>query len=313
MSRLTLLAAGMAVLGIARAAEPGATNSTGFELAVVDMQGNRKVLGTLPSAIAPRVSPDGRRVAYEQSDPPAGPGEPALTRIYVASLDKPDSRRALQVTVLARRNVYPVWSPESDYVAFVATGNGSSGLFWQRADGWIQPLYLVDGAAPEAMYDGGKLTGGLLTFLTLTGEKDYGISLLDVDTRQVTRLVDVPGSAQYSGAISPDGHWLAYTSDETGRAEVWLESLPENGRHVQLTKNGGGHPEWSPDGKNLYFDQGGQIFRMDVSADSAGPRTGDAVALPIKGFQQTELRRQYDLTPDGKGFLMLFPVGGSGG
>jgi Tol biopolymer transport system component len=302
MKRLILLAAGMALIGIAQAGAP--PPAPGFELALVDMQGQKKVLGLLPGTVfAPRVSPDGKRVAFEQLDPPAGPGEPELQRLYVAELDKVDNRKAMQVTITARRNTAPVWSPDGDWLAFLATGNGADALYYQRSDGGIQPKFLVDGRAVEGWYDDGKLV-----FITLTGNRDYGISMLDMNTRKVTRLIDYPGTEQHSSRISPDGKWIAYASNETGRQEVWLEPLPQTGKRVQLTRQGGRHPQWSPDGRQIYFDdQGGRLYRMDVTL-GAEPRAGEPVVLPITGFQQGDLRRQYDLMPDGKAFVMLFPV-----
>ncbi len=97
-----------------------------------------------------------------------------------------------------------------------------------------QPEYMGDGRSPEGVDKNGRVT-----YLTLKGDKDYGISQLDPGTRMALRLVDQPGSAQYSSAISPDGRWIGYASDETGRPEVWLEPLPNTGKRVQLTKNGG--------------------------------------------------------------------------
>ena len=304
MNRFRLLVAGMGLSFIAHAAEPAPNpNPAGFELALIDMQGQKKVLGTLPGSVfAPRVSPDGTRVAFELADDSL-PKQPDNRRLYVAELDKLDKRRPLQVTVTTTRNLAPVWSDESDGIAFLASGNASDALFWQRADGSIQPLYLVDGRAPEGWYK-----GGLLTFITRTGEKDYGISMLDLTTRKVTRLADQPGSAQHSARISPDGKWLAYASDETGRQEVWLEPLPQTGKRSQLTKQGGRHPLWSPDGKTLYFDQDGRMYSMSITVTDGTPLTGAPAELPITGFQQGDLRRQYDLTPDGKAFVMLFPV-----
>jgi eukaryotic-like serine/threonine-protein kinase len=300
MNRFKMLVAGMAFLGAVHAAEP---NPTAFEMTLVDMQGQKKVLGTVPGSVfSPRVSPEGRRVAFEQLDPPAGPGEPELLRLYVGELTALDKRRPMQETVSARRNLAPIWSPDGDWLAFLASGNGPDALYYQRSDGGIQPKYLIDGRAVEGWYDGGKLA-----FITLTGNRDYGISLLDTKTKQVTRLVDQPGTEQHSSRISPDGRWLAYASNETGRQEVWLEPLPQTGKRYQLTKQGGRHPLWSPDGKKLYFDQDGRMFRLDLSF-AAEPGAGEPVALPITGFQQGDLRRQYDLMPDGSGFVMLFPV-----
>lgn len=300
MNRLKLLAAGIAFIGIAQGAQP---ETTGFELALVDMQGQKKVLGTVPAtAIAPRVSPDGTRVAFEQKDPPAGPGEPELTKIYVAPLADLEKRKGMQVTVIARQNIGAVWSPEGDRIAFLATGNGADAIFFQRSDGGLQPIYLVDGRAVEGWHD------GKIIFLTRKGDSDYGISAFDLQAKKATPLVDLPGSRQESASVSPDGKWIAYASDETGRQEVWVEPLPQTGRRFQLTKQGGRHPQWSPEGTRIYFDDAnGRLFRMDVTLGTEA-RAGEPVALPITGFQQGPLRRQYDLTPDGKGFVMLFPV-----
>jgi len=299
MIRVSWLAAGMALVGIAQSAEPP---RPGFELALVDMQGQKKVLGSLPASVfAPRVSPDGSRVAFELAED-GGPAQ--NSRLYVAELDKLDKRRPLQLTVTTARNMAPVWSADSDWVAFLATGNSQDAIYWERSDGSAQPIYLVDGRAPE-----GLSKEGVLTFITRTGDHDYGISQLDTRTRKLSRLIDLPGSAQHSSRISPDGRWIAYSSDETGRQEIWLEPLPTTGKRFQLTRQGGRHPLWSPNGQTLYFDQDGKMFRMDLILGVETPNAANPVALPISGFQQGDLRRQFDLTPDGKAFLMLFPAG----
>jgi len=304
MNRFRLLVAGMALPVIAQAAAPAPkADLPAFELTLIDMQGQKKVLGTLPGSVfAPRISPDGTRVAFELADDTL-PNQPDNRRLYVAELDKLDKRRPLMVTVTTTRNLAPVWSADSEWIAFLATGNGADSIYWQRSDGSVQPSYLVDGRAPEGLYK-----GGLMTFITRTGEKDYGISMLDIGTRKVTRLVDQPGSAQHSARISPDGKWLAYASDETGRQEVWLEPLPQTGKRYQMTTQGGRHPVWSPDGKTLYFDQNGNMFRMEMSLAGGPKASGPTVALPIAGFQQGDLRRQFDITTDGKAFLVLFPL-----
>ena len=304
--RLAACFVGIAGITVGHAAEQRSNN---VQLVLVDMQGQKTVLGDLPdSVVAPRISPDGKQVAFELTDPPASATAASSSTVYVADLDKLDKRRALPQTIIEPRDFSPVWSPDELWIVFQGSGNGSDDLFQARviANSTEQPLYIGDGRSPQSIDRNGRVT-----FLTLKGDKDYGISQLDPGVRKVTRLVDQPGSAQYSSAISPDGRWIAYASDESGRPEVWLEPLPITGKRVQLTKNGGSHPEWSPDGAKMYFDQDDQMFQMDI-ATSGEPRVGDPVALPIKGFRQGELRRQYDLTPDGKGFVMLFPEGAAG-
>jgi Tol biopolymer transport system component len=302
--RLAACFVGIAGMTVGHAAE-----SSNVQLVRVDMQGQKTVLGDLPdSVVAPRVSPDGKQVAFELTDPPAGASAASSSKVYVADLDKPDNRRALPQTIIEPRNFSPVWSPDEVWIVFQGAGNGSDDLFQARviANSTEQPLYIGDGRSPQSIDANGRVT-----FLTLKGDKDYGIAQLDTGTRKVTRLVDQPGSAQYSSAISPDGRWIAYTSDESGRPEVWLEPLPITGKRLQLTKNGGSHPQWSPDGAKLYFDQDDQMFQLDI-ATGGEPKVGDPVALPIRGFRQGELQRQYDLMPDGKGFVMLFAPGAAG-
>ena len=126
-------------------------------------------------------------------------------------------------------------------------------------------------------------------------------------SRTVTPLVDLPGSAQHSSSVSPDGKWMAYASNETGRYEVWIEPLPRTGARYQVTRDGGSHPLWLPDGQALYFDRDHQMFRLAVNTQDMSSR-GEPTPLPIKGFAQAEYRRQFDLMPDGRQFLVLFPM-----
>lgn len=304
MNRLIVLAAGIAALRIADAAQPDPAR---YDLVLVDMQGQKKLLGTLPGwAVAPRVSPDGRKVLYETvEDPPVDPKAPPITRPYTAELDKLDKPKMLQGTLLSNVNRWAEWSFDRDWIVFASSGNGSDAIFRERSDGWIQPKWIMDGKAPEGLYEGWKLA-----VLTLKGDKDYGVVLVDMNSpKNVITRVDLAGSAQYSSRLSPDGKWIAYTSDETGRPEVWFQSVKDPARRVQVTSQGGAHPQWSPDAKQIYFDQGGKLYSTTVTLDDAAPKAGGTpVALPITGFVQTEMRRQYDLTPDGKGFVMLFPA-----
>jgi serine/threonine-protein kinase len=242
-------------------------------------------------------------VAFELAEDGAAAGQPPNMRLYVAPLEAPDKRRALQYTLTSTRNIAPMWSPEGDFIVFLAQGNGNDMLFRQRADGYIQPSFVVDGRAPEGWYK-----GGTLAFITRKGDHDYGISLLDLGTKKITRLVDIEGSDQHSSRISPDGKWIAYSSNETGRQEVWVEPLPQTGKRHQLTKAGGRHPMWSADGRRIYFDQDGRMYRLELTINGESVQAGAPEGLPITGFQQGDLRRQFDLMPDGRTFLMLFPV-----
>jgi eukaryotic-like serine/threonine-protein kinase len=275
----------------------------GFELALVDLDGKKQVLGTLPpSVFAPRVSPDGKRVAFDLAEPSASGGQPA-PRLYVAELDRLDQRRALS-PVGKVRDMGPMWSHDGERLIFLATGESGDSVWWRRADGTGEAELLVDGRAPEGMTANGRQ----LAFITRTDKGDYGVSLLDIASKKITTLADQPGSDQHSSRISPNGRWIAYSSTETGRQEIWVEPLSQTGQRYRMTQNGGRHPMWSPDGSAIFFDQDGQMFRMEISLSASAAKASAPKGLPIRGFQQGPLRRQFDLMPDGKRFVMLFPV-----
>ncbi len=294
----------MAQLGaplLAQAQQPA-----GYELAIVDMRGKKQVLGTLPASVyAPRVSPDGEKVAFELAD--AAATDPAAPRkLWVAELEQLGKRRALP-QVGTTTNMAPVWTEDGERLVFQVAGNGADvpdALYWRRADGKDEAEKLIDGRAAEDTYGNGKQ----LSFITLTGERDYGISTLDLTTKTASRLVDAPNSEQHSSNVSPDGKWFVYTSNENGSPQLWLESLPQGGQRYRITDKGGQHPLWSPDGAVVFFDNGGQMYKIFVFLDKAKPQTSEPEALPIKGFQQGDLRRQFDLMPEGFQFLMLFPL-----
>jgi Tol biopolymer transport system component len=271
----------------------------GFDLTLFDLDGTSKIVGRLPQTVyAPRISPDGKRIAFETRDQ-TGPDGP---RLWVADLSDLAGRRALANTP-GPMNWAPMWTTDGERLVYLISGERPDAVYWRRADGTGTPEHLLDTRSAEGWMPG----GAQMRFLTLTGNGDYGISMFEMATRKTTKLVDLPGSAQHSSAVSPDGRWMAYASNETGRYEVWLEPLPSTGARHQLTRSGGSHPLWSPDGRSLYFDRERQLFQLNLNTREPSA-SGEPVPLPIKGFVQAEYRRQFDLMPNGRQFLVLIPV-----
>jgi Tol biopolymer transport system component len=195
-----------------------------------------------------------------------------------------------------------MWTPKGDRLVFIVSGDKPDAIYWRRADGTGEAEHLIDTRAGE----GWTADGSQLRFLTLTGNRDYGISLFDMASRKVTPFLDLPGSAQHSSNMSPDGKWMAYASNETGRYEVWIEPFPRTDKRYQVTSDGGSHPLWRPDGAAVYFDRDHQLFQLAVNTRDMAAKNVPA-PLPIKGFAQAEYRRQFDMMPDGKRFLVLLP------
>ena len=142
MTRCTLrggAAAAIALLLFCAGAAHGQAPA-GFELALVDVDGTKKVLGQLPPTVyAPRVSPDGKRVAFETRDlvEPDGP------RLWTADLSNIAGRQPLPLVVGAI-NWAPMWTPDGERLVFIVSGDRRDAVYWRRADGTGDAEHLID-------------------------------------------------------------------------------------------------------------------------------------------------------------------------
>jgi Tol biopolymer transport system component len=263
------------------------------QLALVDREGHRTVVGPLPgSTFAPRVSPDGRDVMFDTGDDGA---------IWIAKLSDLASRRRV---TSEGRNRGPMYSGDGQRVLFINDHEGAETLFWKSATGADMPELVTKPARAPESWSSQQQRFSFITF----NQMDYDVWTYSLAEKRATPFAAVQGSPQHSSRFSPDGRWIAYVSGETGRLEVYVQPFPEPGPKVQITKDGGGHPLWSPDQRELFFDNNGQMFVASIRTEPSLV-AGDPLPLPIKGFIQGPLRRQYDLMPDGKQFLMLYRSG----
>ncbi len=286
-------------------AGPAAAQSLqGYELALMDLEGDKEVLGVLPpSVFAPRVSPDGERVVFEIIEAPESGGA-ASAQLWVATLSNLDERQPIP-SVGGPLNWAALWTPDGERLVFLVSGERQDAIYWRSADGNADGEHLVDGRSAESWTP----EGAQLTYLTLRGNEEYGISMLDMESGTTTALIDLPGSAQHSSNLSPNGEWIAFASNETGRFEVWVAPAHDLDDRTQVTQEGGGHPIWSHAGDSIYFDRDNQLFEVEItSGGDEGAAIGQPHALPIRGFEQGEYRRQFDLMPDGPEFLVLLPI-----
>jgi hypothetical protein len=132
--------------------------------------------------------------------------------------------------------------------------------------------------------------------------------------RKAQPLIQSPSNLRYS-AFSPDGHWLAYASGEIKGVNfnIFVEPFPPTGARYQITSAGGRDPVWSPDGKQLFFNtqiqsnaNEGQLVAVDVHTQ-AGFTFGKPTPIPVPGAILGGSGRNYDITPDGKQFVVVVP------
>ena len=204
----------------------------------VDREGRAEPLPLPPGAYAhPRISPDGRRVAAWVS---AG-GEP-----HLVVLDLTSGR-----TSNPGPGARPVWTPDGKRLTYDLEADGRDNLYWRSPSGDDVPERLTSGRFPQ--FAESWSTDGRFLVLTesgsTTGRDVWVMSAGDRALRPLLRTAAGEGGA----AISPDGRWLAYVSNETGRDEVYVAPFPGMGGRWQVSEGGGREPAWSRDGRELFF------------------------------------------------------------
>jgi serine/threonine-protein kinase len=270
----------------------------------LDRTGREEALGAPPRAyVYPRLSPDGTRVALDSRDEGLD--------IWIWEI----ARRALtQLTFHPALDTAPVWTPDGRRVVFSSSrAGGPLNLYWQPSDGTGTLDRLTDSPSAQRAFDftpdGQRL---LLADGVSTAEpQDLGLMSLAGD-RPVNWLTRTTFS-EVSAAISPDGRWIAYESDEEGQRRVWVRPFPDVDRDRWLVSPGGGsQPLWARNGRELFFlAPDGTLMGIPVDAVPVGApftlRTPLAVTIsgPYRTRTGNQAGRTYDIAPDGKRFLRI--------
>jgi DNA-binding winged helix-turn-helix (wHTH) protein/Tol biopolymer transport system component len=262
------------------------------ELVWVDRAGRVSTLGAPPrSYMHPRLSPDGRQILtwLRKKDPDLwlfDIGTRALTRLVTG--------------VAARR---AAWSPDGLRVTFDGPGPDNPVMLYE-AD-------IRGGEAhrlrPEknSQYAGTWTPDGrTIAFLDLRKTTGFDIvTMRDEPNATATPLLHSAAN-ETAPAFSPDGRWLAFVSDATGREEVYLLPYPADGSPVQVSTTGGREPVWSKRGDELFYRQGQTMYAVGVTGTTS-PRVTDPEALFTGEFDQRPIfHANYDVAGDGR-FLMI--------
>ena len=261
----------------------------------VDRAGTQTPIHVPPRAYTyARLSPDGTRVALDSRDD--------QNDIWIWNL----ARETLQrLTTDPGLNRMPAWSPDGKRVAFTAERDGVESVYWQNADGSGTPERLSVGSTqegPESFTPDGTR---LLVDTPLSSPFDIGMVTLGSERRE-----DILLGTKFSEAgasVSPDGRWMAYESDETGRTEVYVAPFPDVAASKQQVSTGGGsRPLWSTNGRELFYYAAPDAI-MAVPVTTGRTLVLGKPAVAVKGPYATPLNagRHYDVSADGKRFLML--------
>ena len=267
----------------------------------IDRDGREDPVPTPPRAYStPRISPTGDRIALDVID---GGG----ADIVVYDLAREVSNRL----TFERWNINPLWSPDGRRVVFTSVEDEGFGLFRKAADGTGQAERLT--ASQPVVRIVSDWAGGPDTLVVThaAGTTNADIHLLPLDGDRVSQpLITTPVVETLPG-ISPDGRWIAYQSNESGRWAIYVRPFPniDEGKW-QVSQGAGFSPVWSPDGGELFYVAAGPNGRAMMAVGYAGDptftpsRPERLFALP-SGLQIGASYRQWDVAPDGERFVML--------
>jgi tRNA A-37 threonylcarbamoyl transferase component Bud32 len=238
---------------------------------------------------SPRFSPDGRRIAI-------GIEDPAMSGRDVWVLDV--AQRVWSRLTTNGISNRPIWTPDGRRVVY----SSNDDLWRIAADGSGRPDSLLVTAGSRWPWS--VTPDGRTVVFQETGGAADGIRALDFDSAPAARTIIPAAFGESVPAVSPDGHWLAYQSDQTGQMEVYVQSYPVPGARVPVSLQGGSEPVWAHNGRELFYRSGDSLMAAAVTLSPALAVAGRR-RLFSGSFVRGGVFREYDVAPDDQHFVMI--------
>ena len=254
---------------------------------------------------SPAISPDGRSVALHRHEGTGGD-------IWV--MDADGGKLSRLTFDASQENAHPLWSADGTQIVFGSRRNNKWGLYRKPSNGTGREELLFESDLVK-MPMSVSATGTVLFYVEATKSgRDVWALPLSGDRKPVPLL-----ETRFSEAhpqISPDGRWFAYSSDETGRAEIYVQTFPPGGGKWQVSSSGGTFARWRPDGKELFYMERASFGRI-VGVDVRATGTTFEFSAPRPLFDSGYLNfapghtgnyNTFDVSADGTRFLIPRPL-----
>ncbi|HEX6250131.1 MAG TPA: protein kinase [Gemmatimonadaceae bacterium] len=269
-----------------------------FELRLVNRDGTSVPATELTRRFhSPRISPDGRRIAMDFSQ--QGSRD-------VWSLDL--RQGTLTRLTFDNDGHDPVWSSDGNRIAYATARGGVIGMFSRSADGSGGAESLYVGRTAETV--GAFIPGGNSAVVISVGTGgSFDLTLMPLSgARTPEQILSTPFNEFYP-AISPDGRWLAYASDESGQSEIYVRPFPGPGAKLVISQSGGSEPVWSRDGRELFYrgfgQQGSPLIAVTVQTSPEFQVLARRELFDVSEFEAAVPHANYDVGPDGR-FAMVY-------
>jgi Tol biopolymer transport system component len=259
----------------------------------VDHNGKAEPIASFKAPFfGPRLSPDAQRIAY----PILGKER----RAWIYDLNRGTATRLTSEGLSG----WVTWTPDGTRLIFGYSKSGESeNIYWQPADGSSPMERLTQSEYPHYPASWSP-NGETLAFVQSQPGSGNDILLLHRRDRKVTSFLNTRFAESYP-EFSPDGRWITYVSNESGRAEVYVQPFPGPGGKWPISNEGGTQPLWSRDGRQLFYRKPNQVWVVDVQTGSGFSASKPRLLFEQPGYSGGGPLRTWDISPDGQRFLMV--------
>jgi dipeptidyl aminopeptidase/acylaminoacyl peptidase len=275
---------------------PGSTQPDQRKLVWVSRTGVAQPLTAPLRAMAnpaPRLAPDGGRLAV-------GGGSGGGTQSWLYDIGR---ERLTPFMSGPSTSNFLIWTPDGKRIAFNSNRQGPLNLFWQMADGSGGLEQLARSANPQYPLSFSP-DGQLLAFAEVSPTTSYDIWILDLRDRKARSFLQT-SSIEAAPRFSPDGRWLAYVSNESGRYDVWVQAYPGPGGKSLISTEGGNEPAWNPNGRELFYRNGDKMMAVDVTTELTFSAGKPRLLFERHYLPAASTIPAYDVSHDGQRFLMV--------
>jgi Tol biopolymer transport system component len=248
---------------------------------------------------SPRVSPNGTRIAMEIASDSSFGSDIWIYHLTDATLTR---------LTFDGRSGNPVWTPDGKRITFTSRPVDSDpDIYWQPADGSGPAERLVGGPMSQSPH-AWTPDRGTLVFTEPRPGRRMDILAVTVDRNRIPHPILATEFNERIPRLAPDGRWMAYTSDESGRVEIYVRPFPGPGGRWQVSTQGGNQPVWSRDGRELFYRDGARVIAATIRTSPTFAVTGRRPLFEDAYVGSNTVDNDYDVLPDGR-FALIKSAG----